>query len=543
MKNWIYLIKTNTGFDDIKAVALASVLWHSPHTYNVVRTNTVSIYFKGLVNVNVGSPCEKDGDVTSELNLPDNAPFGVLCKLAAEALELDAEKTYKPYLGFSRNENEIDRQLANKEDIALFCYYTNEREQLLVSILESVVEELNHEQITPVCCGSRREHLLRGAYDFRELIQIDEIIKNRARIKVLVTSTFLVKEIGCALGISVIYLYSYAIIVYNNDGRSVISMRPGCVDELTNTIKALCTNSLEHNHQNSVPAAHKKFEVPYNFDEEIIPYYAHYASCINFLFLPPYSEDTINTRTCLESSIKGRSYMPQSRKEYEWHIRLIKASSLNFVVLWQDRTSLITSEMLDYYSKLGASGFIIANDANAKIIKEYNPRLLVISSIVQRLCAGMSSRDFTYYDYVVMFYPFTRSLNGLKKLSALKDKIVIMPNSMCHTDCPGLHHWFAKDIHSFERSSSCPAVKDESRSTFIKPEHLTIFDDLVGGYKLQGREWSADYIVSICEAYFHRTTLKHLITDDLLNTINDGLSRQGVEAYYNIKTEEIIDIL
>lgn len=134
----------------------------------------------------------------------------------------------------------------------------------------------------------------------------------------------------------------------------------------------------------------KKFEVPYSFNEEILPYYELYSKCINVLFLPPYYEDSFNTRTCLQGKVKGRSYMPQTREEYEYHLNLIRDRKLKFVVLWQDRDGVISRENLNYYSKLGASGFIVANDRNAKIIKDYNPRLLVISSIVQRLCKDLS---------------------------------------------------------------------------------------------------------------------------------------------------------
>lgn len=92
---------------------------------------------------------------------------------------------------------------------------------------------------------------------------------------------------------------------------------------------------------------------------------------------------------------------------------MIKERNLRFVVLWQDRKSVISNEVLDYYTKLGACGFIIANDENAKIIKTYDSNLLVISSIVQRLCKGISKKNFEYYDYCVLIYPFNRSLDAI----------------------------------------------------------------------------------------------------------------------------------
>lgn len=151
--------------------------------------------------------------------------------------------------------------------------------------------------------------------------------------------------------------------------------------------------------------------------------------------------------------------------------------------------------------------------------------------------------DFTYYDYIVMFYPFTRSLNILKSFTNLRDKLIIMPNSLCHTDCPGVQHWFAKDVQSFDAEKLCPAYNDESRCTFIYPEHLNLFDDYVVGYKLQGREWRTDYIVTICESFFNRITLRTLLPDGKDKTLRDLQKSISLEKYYNLKTKEIENLV
>lgn len=542
MANWIYLKKTGSGFDDIKASALASVLCVTSKTFNIVHTDVVSIYLKGIKNARIGNPCKTNGDIVVTLDLPDYAPFRILCIKISAFLNLKYDKPYKPYLGFVRSENEIDRQLSNKGDIILFCYYLNEREPFLLSRIEEVVHNLDKSDCSVICCGSMRETLIKGAYDFRELIQIDEVIKNRSRIKLIVTAMPLVKEIGRLLGITVIYIYSYSYLVFHNKAEIVRSSLTNCVQKLTKDIIDICNDKVvlddELKHQ---PI--KKFEVPYSFDEDIIPYYAHYSTHVNFLFLPPFYKDLMNTRTCLQSKVKGFSYMPQTRKEYEYHLNLITERKLRFVVLWQDRESVISKECLDYYSKLGASGFIIANDKNAQIIKEYNSKLLVISSIVQRLCRGISTKNFQYYDYCVLFYPFTRSLDAIKQLYKLKDKLVIMPNSFCHTDCPGIQHWFVKDIRNFEFDKLCPAYNDNTKSTFIYPEHLYLFDNYVGGYKLQGREWSTDTIITACESYFNRLTPDTLVPQHLHEELQVIHKKLPLEEYYNVKKDEIIDLI
>lgn len=542
MANWIYLKNTDFGFDEIKAVALASVLSNSSEMFYIVHTNIVSKYVRGLKNVLIGNPGKNEKRDIIILDLPDYAPFQILCKKISEILNIKCVMPVLPFLGFTRKKNEIDRQLSIYDDVILFCYYSIEGGESLCPKLENVVRSLNEKSYLTICCGPKSEVLIKGTFDFRELIQIDEIIKNRERIKVIVTSTALVKEIGLLLGIPVIFLFSYSFIIYYENVEIVQSTLTDCVQKLTGTIINICNKKILKRGDLRVSAKHK-FEVPYSFDEEILPYYSHYSSYINFLFLPPFFEDSINTRTCTQSRIKGFSYMPPSREEYEYHLKLIKERNLRFVVLWQDKDNIISKDFLDYYTKIGASGFIIANDVNAKIIKDYNSKLLVISSIVQRLCKGISIKNFKYYDYCVLYYPFNRSLDAIKKLLVIKEKLVLMPNSFCHTDCPGVQHWFVKDMDSFEFEKLCPAYKDSTKCTFIYPEHLYLFDDYVGGYKLQGREWSTDYVITVCESYFNRLTTDGLIAVGINKELREEYKKYSLEDYYNVKTNEIIDLI
>lgn len=294
----------------------------------------------------------------------------------------------------------------------------------------------------------------------------------------------------------------------------------------------------------------KLFEVPYNFSISLLNFYKKHSSYISFLYLPPYKDDSINTRTSIETKKKGRCYMPQSREEYEEHLHKINKAGLRYVVLWQDIDNTITHNMLDYYARLDAFGFIIANDKNAKIIKEYNPSLLVICSLVQRLCANVSKKDFCYYDYLLLYYPFNRSLDALKQLQHLKDKIIIMPNTLCNIDCPSIHHWFPPKNKPFVQNRDCMALIDKhnyvKRCGLISPEHLCLFDNYVGGYKLQGREYSTDMLMYICQIYFEReapTELYDMLGKDLSFKLQAELNSMSLNEYYNIKTDEIINII
>jgi len=293
------------------------------------------------------------------------------------------------------------------------------------------------------------------------------------------------------------------------------------------------------------------FEVPYNFSLSLIRFYAKHSTKISFLFLPPYKDDSINSRTSIETKKKGRCYTPQSREEYEYHLHEIVNAGLRFVVLWQVPGSTISEKTLSYYCGLGTSGFIIANDENAKIVKEYDPKLLVIGSLVQRIYVNMTKRDFRYYDKVILYYPFNRSLNALKQLAYMKDKIVLMPNALCHIDCPSIHHWFPSDDHPFVLERDCWVLRNKEdyvdKCGFISPEHLYLFDNYVGGYKLQGRESSTDLIKYVCGLYFERKSPAELINamlgDELSLKIQDSMSKMSPDGYYNVNTKRAFAVI
>lgn len=289
-----------------------------------------------------------------------------------------------------------------------------------------------------------------------------------------------------------------------------------------------------------------KFEVPYNFDESIIEYYKKNIEHINFLYVPPYQDDLANTRSSIQTKTKGHCYMPLVREEYEGHLRSIKSAGLRFVVLWQVRDNVIKKHQLEYYYNLGASGFIIGNDKNAKIIKEYDSSLLVICSLVQRIRSNIDlcNRDFEYYDHIILYYTYNRSLNAIKRFHHLKDKIVLMPNTLCNIECPSFHHWFPSETKPFDYRCDCwTSLETMNKCGLIFPEHLEVFDEHVGGYKLQGREYPTDAIKHLCHYYFNRkfdkTFIEPFLRADMAAKLFDLAHNISCDDYYNMYTEYI----
>ncbi len=289
----------------------------------------------------------------------------------------------------------------------------------------------------------------------------------------------------------------------------------------------------------------KKYEVPYNFSKRLLKFYSQNRLFISYLFLPPYSEDSINTRTSIETSRKGSCYMPKSREEYESHLSYISDLGLPFLILWQSPKSVMEESVFKYYRGLGARGFIIGNDVNAQRIKNFDSSLLVVGSLVQRICSDVLYRDLSAYDNVLLYYPYNRALEALKLLSPIKEKLILMPNTMCHIDCPSMFHWFARDKKEFLREGYCPAINNFKNTGFIYPSHLNLFDDLVGGYKLQGREYSTDLLIYTCKIFFQRESpvelLEAFIGEEQTKEMEEYFQKCCLNEYYNIRSSDLIE--
>lgn len=283
----------------------------------------------------------------------------------------------------------------------------------------------------------------------------------------------------------------------------------------------------------------KKFEVPYNFDKKILQYYADNKDYISYIFVAAFSDDcySSNRDTYDDDEI---CIMPKTRELYESHLISIRDSGLDFCVLWQEKDHLLSNNLLDYYINLGCKGFMVSSNDNAAIIKKYDPSLLVISSITRHLYKGITNEDFSNYDFVVLAHPFNRSLDAIKKLNYMREKLILLVNTACHTDCYSPAHWFNP---KFDAVKNCKQRENVSKTCFIPPNQLYIFDQYIGGYKLLGREFTTKMLIEECEMYFHRDYKKGMFKKWLEEGIAQQQAAMTLEQYYNTKTRDIIDIL
>ncbi|HOJ64359.1 MAG TPA: hypothetical protein PLE45_08055 [Spirochaetota bacterium] len=283
----------------------------------------------------------------------------------------------------------------------------------------------------------------------------------------------------------------------------------------------------------------KRFEVQYNFDYKLIDIYQDYKNYISYIYLPPYREDSINSRTVIESTDKNDPlYAPQSRMEYNDHIKYINNAGFNILLLWQDKNNFISEKTIENYTNLGINGFIVANDENAKIIKKYDKNIITVASIVQRLSFNkLKIGDFSYYDYIVLFFPFTRGLDAIKQLSHLKDKL--MPNKICYTECNGVRHWFA--TKESIKELNCSKLANIENCNLIDPTHLYLFDEFVAGYKLQGREYRTEHIKYNLYLYSKRKPItKKFQGKYIYKAYKEKINNVDLNVYYNKTTEDIL---
>lgn len=240
MKKWLYLKRTEQGFDDFKAAALATVLSKSSKYFNVVHSTLVSKYLCGLDNVNIGYPVAGESVITT-IDLPDELSFHELCLKLSDILEEPMEDIFEPYLGFATEECEIDKQLSLFDNIILFHSYSNKK---IANINETQIEELvsflKKESYIIVCAGSSKESFIKGAYDFRGLIQIEELVRNRQKFRAIVTATDYMIDIGSLLHIPVVYLKLNEWDVYLKDRYKVFLVDKGYTPQLIEEIINLC---------------------------------------------------------------------------------------------------------------------------------------------------------------------------------------------------------------------------------------------------------------------------------------------------------------
>ena len=183
----------------------------------------------------------------------------------------------------------------------------------------------------------------------------------------------------------------------------------------------------------------RKFEVPYNFDLELINELkkSDFRENISCVYLPCFYLDGGNSRKNL---IFEEKY-PKNWEEYKKHLLKIKEVSYP-MILFQEGTSFNTIKK--YYS-LGVRKFCLTDDRLAKEIKSNYADVEVILSITRCIKdSELQNSDLSMYDKIVLPFRYCRAIQLFEALPKDK-KYILLVNSHCLYNCNRCKaHWHLK---------------------------------------------------------------------------------------------------
>ena len=262
----------------------------------------------------------------------------------------------------------------------------------------------------------------------------------------------------------------------------------------------------------------KRFEIPYNFDNDYFQYlkqYRDYFKYIKFIYLPAYKENGIkNTRETI-SLMQKEQYIDYNK--YTNVIKSIQSLDLDVCILIQKNATL--EVVRKYIEEFNIRYFIINDDKLACELRNiYKDRIFLILSVTRQLTYDdIINTDFSMYNEIVLFFWFNRHLDYIKKLPK-KYKYCIMVNNFCCIECKlANYHWFINQEYRCERKEL----------GLILPEDIIYFDKYINTFKLLDRIESSDLIFDSVKRYIGA----------YINMDNPNIVR-AKENYYNIEPIE-----
>ena len=233
----------------------------------------------------------------------------------------------------------------------------------------------------------------------------------------------------------------------------------------------------------------RKFEVPYNFDLELINELkkSDFRENISCVYLPCFYLDGGNSRKNL---ILEEKY-PKTWEEYKKHLLKIKELSCP-MILFQEGTSFNT---IKKYYNLGAKKFCLTDDKLAKEIKSNYKDVETVLSITRCIKDDeLQNSDLSMYDNIVLPFRYCRAIQLFDDLPKDK-KYILLVNSHCLYNCNRCKaHWHlnANNLEEYLKKEQdlidgyCCNVYSEERA-YIPPCDLKYFDKYISDYKLVDR--------------------------------------------------------
>lgn len=261
----------------------------------------------------------------------------------------------------------------------------------------------------------------------------------------------------------------------------------------------------------------RTFEIPYNFDKQLINFLADFnpsGELYHSIYMPPYHEDYHAAKKFYThpggEDMENQQIM--SRQEYESHINHIKHYfPTKIMLLLQQNNMCIDIDLLYYYIDLGFTKFCVGNVEQAEVIRNILPNSEIIGSITMKIMPqDLYNERYEVFDGFVLWFPYNRKLSVVKSLP-LKYKYTLLVNCDCNIYCSGTHHWFASK--EYEQNVQCPNMTEKNgwmNQIRIEPYDLPIFEPYISHFKLQGREFTTDYLINDIKRYLKKYSTKYL---------------------------------
>lgn len=272
----------------------------------------------------------------------------------------------------------------------------------------------------------------------------------------------------------------------------------------------------------------KTFEIPYNFDKNLIDYLKEKDSTgqlYHSIYLPPYYLDYHSAKKFYihHNGEDMQNQQTMSREEYESHIDYIKRYfPTQLMLLLQQNNMCIDLDLLHYYINLGFTKFCVGNVEQANIIRKILPQSEIIGSITMKIMPDdLLDNKYKVFDGFVLWFPYNRKISVIKSLPK-NYKYILLVNCDCNIYCSGTHHWFASKEH--EENLNCPNRNGKAQwinQIRIQPWDLPIFEPYITYFKLQGREFATEFLINDIKRYSRNYSSKYLHEEKYENKLFD----------------------
>lgn len=232
-----------------------------------------------------------------------------------------------------------------------------------------------------------------------------------------------------------------------------------------------------------------KFDVPYNFDTDLISLFSKDdVNNVNCFFFPPPAKNYESV--CRTRNQYMKNFMDM--KEFIKHVEIINSFKENGSKLLLQRPDILVSkDDIKMYIDSGIKRFCVGNINQAISIKEIDSNLEVTASILMQaddcfIRTHSIIKD--CIDIIVLPFFYCNNLDSVKYITEEfpNFKYTLLCNSQCGRNCKGLLHWLLPYDYSGNTNILCPDDRF-SNNTLMDPCILGNYSKYIDSFKLIDR--------------------------------------------------------